>query len=197
MPGHSHRVGPEYDPELARKLLADGGYPDAQGLPELRFVVPDWLDASDLVAQWAEIGARVVAEPVSSIGWRDLEAGGHFWFTTWIADYPDPDGFFRGLFELAWPFYRDEDLDERLERARFLTDPSERMRLYHEIDRLWVTDRGAILPIAYPRVMLLRRPWVDGLVANPLSRALLDQVVIEREPVGAAANAQLDIELDH
>ncbi|MBW3593703.1 MAG: ABC transporter substrate-binding protein, partial [Actinobacteria bacterium] len=196
MPGHSHRVGPPFDLELARKLLADGGYPDGQGLPELTLVVPPWLDPTDLVEQWAALGARVVPrEATIPVGFRDLD-GAHLWFSGWTADYPDPDGFFRGLFRLAWPFHRDEDLDELLDRARFLTEPGERMRLYHEIDRLWVAERAAILPLAYPRVMLLRRPWVTGLSANPLSRALLDQVVLEREPAVVGA-LRADAELDH
>ena len=196
MPGHSHRVGPTFDLDLARKLLADGGYPRGQGLPELTIVVPHWLHPSDLVEQWAKLGARVVSRHVTApVGFRDLDEGAHLWFSGWTADYPDPDGFFRGLFRLAWPFHRDEDLEERLEQARFSTEPSERMRLYHEIDRLWVAERAAILPLAYPRVMLLRRPWVEGLSANPLSRALLDQLVIERHP--AAVVAARAGELDH
>ena len=194
MPGHTHRIAPAYDLELARRLLADGGYPGGRGLPELRLLVPHWFDASDLVAQWAELGARVVPEEVEApVGFRDLAGGAHFWLTGWTADYPDPDGLFRGLFELPWPFHRDEDLDELLERARVATDQDERMRLYHDIDRLWVAERTALLPLAYPRVMLLRRPWVDGLSANPLSRALLDQVVVRREPATAvAAEGDLD-----
>ena len=33
MPGHSHRVAPAYDPELARQLLAEAGYPEGRGCP--------------------------------------------------------------------------------------------------------------------------------------------------------------------
>jgi ABC-type transport system substrate-binding protein len=82
---------------------------------------------------------------------------------------------------VGWPFYRDEGIDELLVRARSLTDQSERMRLYHEVDRLWVGERAAILPVLYPRRMLLRRPSVHGLWANPLKPAQLDQVVVDRD----------------
>ncbi len=54
------------------------------------------------------------------------------------------------------------------------------MRLYHEVDRVWVAERAAILPVLYPRRMLLRRPSVHGLWANPLKPAQLDQVVVAR-----------------
>jgi hypothetical protein len=54
------------------------------------------------------------------------------------------------------------------------------MRLYHEVDRVWVGERAAILPVLYPRRMLLRRPTVHGLWSNPLRPAQLDQVVVAR-----------------
>ncbi len=142
---------------------------------------PDWLgSAGALAEQWAQLGADVTVVPAKpSVRLQNLP-GAHFWFAGWTADYPDPDGFFRGLFEIEWPFYRDEELRELLQRARFLTDRDERMRLYHEVDRLWVAEHAAILPVAYPRMMLLRRPWIEGLWANPLSRPQLDQVEVRR-----------------
>ena len=120
------------------------------------------------------------------------------WWTGWTADYPDPDGFFRGFLTLGqWPFYRDDDILELLEKGRSLRDQGERMRVYHEVDRRWVGEHAAILPIAYPRSLLLRRPWVQGLWASPLSRAHLDTVVVgeraraeaEPEPEAEAASA--------
>jgi oligopeptide transport system substrate-binding protein len=182
MPGHSHRVAPDHDLELARRLLAEAGYPEGRGLPEIVIAAPPWLDPADtLLEQWQALGARVRPLPLPApLHPSDLEAV-HCWFSGWTADYPDPDGFFRGLFEVAWPFYRDEGIDELLARARSLTDQSERMRLYHEVDRLWVAERAAILPVLYPRRMLLRRPSVHGLWANPLKPAQLDQVVVDRD----------------
>jgi hypothetical protein len=52
------------------------------------------------------------------------------------------------------------------------------MRHYHEIDRLWVAEHAAVLPLAYGRSVALHRPWVEGFWSNPLSKASLDQVVI-------------------
>jgi ABC-type transport system substrate-binding protein/class 3 adenylate cyclase len=181
MPAHSHRVGPAYDVELARSLLAQAGYPDGNGLPEVEFAVPHWLDPDPIVEQWEALGARVRTETVRGpIDACDVQDS-HLWLSGWTADYPDPDGFFRGLLRSGWPFYRDEEIAELLEQARSLQEQGERMRLYHEIDRLWVAEHAAILPIAYPRALLLSRPWVERLWANPLSRAHLDEVVVVRE----------------
>ncbi len=181
MPGHSHRIALEHDPELAGALLGQAGYPGGQGLPELELVVPTWVsDPGPLVEQWQAIGARITVRQRESTSDCTV-ADSDLWLSGWTADFPDPDGFFRGLF--VWregPFYVDEELEELLLRARSLQDQGERIRLYHELDRLWVNERAAILPLSYGRVMLLTRPWVRGLAANSLLRAGFDRIVIDR-----------------
>ena len=107
----------------------------------------------------------------------------HLTISAWKADFPDPDGFFRGLMQGGgWPFYRDDEIVALLDDARAVQDQGERIRLYQEIDRLWITERTTILPLAYGRRMILRRPWVHGVWANPLSRPHYERVVVERVP---------------
>ncbi|TMJ96895.1 MAG: ABC transporter substrate-binding protein [Actinobacteria bacterium] len=183
MPGHAHRIGLEYDLERARALLAEAGYPEGRGLPEIRIAVPEWVrNKEEFERQFGEIGARVKIEFCKVAGLHRIE-GWPMWFTGWTADYPDPDGFFRGLFAGTpdrMSFYLDDDLRELLAKAGSSQDQDERMRLYHELDRLWVSEQAAIVPVWYGRALLLRRPWVHGLWTNPLSKVSFDQVVIER-----------------
>jgi hypothetical protein len=61
------------------------------------------------------------------------------------------------------------------------------MRLYHEVDRLWVHEHAAILPIAYGRSVSVHRPWIEGYWANPLSKASLDQVIVKDRAPSAVA----------
>ena len=142
--------------------------------PELTLVVPHWLQPVEPIHElWKPIGAHVnvVASKVHVTG--EVLRDAHMWWSGWTADYPDPDGFFRGLLRLSvWPFYRDDDILELLERGRSLRDQGERMRDVYEVDRLWVGEHAAILPIAYPRSILPapsvgRRPVGEPLVSGP------------------------------
>ncbi|HEY3069452.1 MAG TPA: ABC transporter substrate-binding protein [Gaiellaceae bacterium] len=189
MPGHSHRVGPDYDLELARKLLADAGYPDGRGLPELNLIVPPGSEVCEqlLGEQWAELGARLSFDVSAGHLWSADLSNHHLWVSSFGADYPDPDGFFRGLMREPFPFYRDDEIEELLIQARSLGSQPDRMRLYHEIDHLWVHEHAAILPMAYGRSAVVRRPWIDGFWANPLSKASLDQVVVRPRERSAVA----------
>jgi ABC-type transport system substrate-binding protein len=181
MPGHSLRAGPDYDVDLARRLLEEAGYPGGQGLPEVELLLPSWLDQPEpLVDQWAQIGARVRVLPGDESS-HNLGERGDMWFSGWTPDFPDPEGVFLGLYgREEWPLYRDDALDDLLARARSLQDQPERMRLYHEFDRIWVRERAALIPLAYGRAMQLHRPWVQGVSISPLGRASYDLALVSR-----------------
>jgi ABC-type transport system substrate-binding protein/class 3 adenylate cyclase len=196
MPGHSHRVALPYDPELARQLLADAGYPDGKGLPPLKLVVSAWSEFADHLAEaWAEtLNARVEVVRRDGHLWSTDLDDAQMWLSGWTADYPDPDGFFRGLFYATrWPFYLDEEIEGLLDQARSLQNQGERMKLYHDLDRLWVHEHAAILPLFYGRTMIVRRPWIEGIWTTPLTRLQLDEAVVrpheppaEPEPVAVS-----------
>ena len=184
MPGHSPNLSPEPDLERAKQLLADAGYPGGKGLPELELVVPHWgtsTSVEPLLEAWRALGAQVrIKETEGHFDIPYLHES-HFWLSGWTADFPDPDGFFRGLVQgTEWPFYEDEEIAYLLDEARSLRDRDERIRRYQEIDRLWVLERATILPLSYTRRLVVRRPWVKGVRANALSRVLLDEVFIDR-----------------
>jgi ABC-type transport system substrate-binding protein/class 3 adenylate cyclase len=181
MPGHSHRVALEHDEGLARRLLAEAGHPGARGLPSLTlfsgYETP--AGAQELARQWSELGARVeVKTPSFAEVWAAINDGtADAWLWGWMADLPDPYGMLDGLLQ-AKTLYRDAEIMELLDRARSALDQGVRMRLYREVERLWITERAAVIPVAYLRDAVVRRPWVEGLWATPLSKGPLDEVVV-------------------
>ena len=150
--------------------------PRAGACPQIEVLVPNWFQFGDALAeQWAALGAEVTVTPRPDCPtWRG-SGPPRRGLPGWSADYPDPDGVFRGFFQTGWPFYSDDEILEKLDQARSLGNQDERMRLYHEIDRHLGDRAGGIVPLAYGRTMLLRRPWVHSVWVNPLQRAHLDK----------------------
>ena len=177
MPGHSDSAGFPYDPERALALFAEAGYPDGEGMPELLIDARSWSPTAALAEQLAAVGMRVRFETHGK--YFDVSPETHAWFGGWHADYPDPDGFYLGLLELNIPFYRDEETDAVLAKARVSRDRDERLRLYREFERIWIGQRVACVPLSYSRQLVLRRPKVHGLRLNPMGAFHLEQVVVD------------------
>jgi ABC-type transport system substrate-binding protein/class 3 adenylate cyclase len=181
MPGHMHHARDETTLDEAKALLADAGFADGAGMPAVRVALPIYLAPveSTLVDGLAQLGLGC------ELTW--IERGAplspldcHVWLVTWIADYPDPDGFFRGLLtDRHDRLLEDPDLTALLGEARASRDRDERLRLYSEVDHRLV-ERALLLPVAYSRSVLLTRPWVSGVWANALTPIRFDQAIVER-----------------
>jgi ABC-type transport system substrate-binding protein/class 3 adenylate cyclase len=180
MPAHSHRVGLAYDPNLARRLLAEAGFPDGSGLPELTMYARVTRSGEELARQWREtlgVETRVLQLPAGT----DQVPDAHVVLDGWIADSPDPDNFLEAIHAgSAVGVLRDKRVEALLARARTLRDRRARIRLYEEAEQIWITEQAAVLPLDYFRQYALRRPWLEGYWVNACSIAPLEQVNIRR-----------------
>jgi oligopeptide transport system substrate-binding protein len=76
MPGHAPGIGLPYDPEYARRLMAEAGYPGGSGFPLITLLIPSSArmeTACDyLQRQWQEILAVTIAwrEAFERIDWQ-------------------------------------------------------------------------------------------------------------------------------
>jgi ABC-type transport system substrate-binding protein len=188
MPGHSHRVSPEFDVARARQLLSEAGYAGAGGLGEIVLACLDlWEDAaSDVAAQLEAAGVRVRLLTAGSD--PDLDAAvtrqAHAFIWWWGADLPDPGG---GVLDAIlrdnpW-LYRDQQLEALLARAAALHDQDERLRTYREFERIWIGEQAAVVPLAYDDRQLWRRPWVTGMWSNAMAMSTFADAVVQRPPV--------------
>jgi len=185
----AHELAPEYDLPRAQALLAEAGYPEGRGLPELRLLHPEFGGGAQIrqgieatwAGQWQTLGVRLRQEwvPFSRL-YAEVAADASFWEWGWVSDYPDPQGFLGTLLEQRMvPMPRDPDLSRLLERGRSSHSRDERLRLYREIDRKVVAEQTWLVPTMYNTWLLLRRAWVEGLWGSPLGLGTLADVVVQ------------------
>jgi oligopeptide transport system substrate-binding protein len=183
MPGHSAGIGLPYDPEQARDLLAEAGYPGGRGFP-----VADWLCGSGgepyaeyMSMQWYQnLGIKVrceILEYPSFIRQLDQQPP-HMFGLAWVADYPDPDSFLRAEPIRRYTGWRSPTYDRLLEKARRSTDQAERMKLYAQAERILI-EEAVLLPGSYPRTQLLVKPWVSRYPTSAVGKVFWKDVVIE------------------
>ncbi len=189
MPGHSAGIGLPYDPDQARRLLAEAGYSEgeASGFPVVDLLIPSGPLSSapceSLQSQWQEnLGVEITWEEVELAKLLDVtgERSSHMLIIGWVADCPDPDNFLRAGFvwiqkQTGW---RNDVYDELVEEARRVTDQGQRMRLYGQADRMLI-EEAVIMPYCYQRRHLLVKPWVKRFSMSATGGLFWKDVIIE------------------
>jgi ABC-type oligopeptide transport system substrate-binding subunit len=150
MPGHTPGLGLSYDPDLARRLLAEAGYPGGEGFPSLSGKRGIIIDEIQMSSQLQEVlGIEVVIE--SSDGQPILEDTDSLFISGWVADYPDPDSFLRDAFialmqEQGW---RDPEYDALVTQAARSNNRARRMAMYRQADRHLVVEQALVVPLGH------------------------------------------------
>jgi oligopeptide transport system substrate-binding protein len=182
MPGHSPGTGLPYDPEGARHLLVEAGYPGGRGLPVLDTLLP--ADQPLYVAVIQYLQAQWLENLGVEITWSEVDWGKYLdqrplrmWLMGWIADYPDPDTFLRAARWRVLTKWQNEAFDGLVESARRLMEQRERMRMYQRADRILV-EESPILPLFYGRSHRLTKPWVRKLPLSPIGPVACKDVII-------------------
>ncbi|MCF4114128.1 MULTISPECIES: ABC transporter substrate-binding protein [Dethiosulfovibrio] len=175
-----------YDPKKAKALLAEAGYAD--GFKTVLQINNDQRHRSlgeAIQAQMRDIGVDMSIRVVDWGVHLDTLARGEFeiFRLGWIAS-PDPDSFLYDLLHSSnWggkgnrARYKNDKVDDLLERARAETDPKARMTLYNEAEQIIVDDAPWLFLFNYTSSMA----WNDsvkGLVLHSAGPDTCDLSVV-------------------
>ncbi len=150
MPGRDDALAPyPYDPERARALLAEAGYPEGF---EVEYVTLPGDEsrklAASLQADLALVGVRLKIRVVALAAYFGsvlTKNGPPLAFTSWTQDFPDPTNFVDMRFHSSSiaeqsstndTYFSDPAADALMDQARGELDPQKRAALYRQLERL-------------------------------------------------------------
>ncbi len=186
MLAHNPKIGLSFNPEKARRLLADAGYPEGKGLPPIVLGYntdeEKKLVAEAVQSMWqTHLGVVVKIENQEwKIFLNKLQNDPFPVFRSgWGADYPDPDNFMKlftsdsGNNNGRW---KNPNYDRLLDQAARESDPAKRVALYDEAQKLLTETDAAIVPLYWIAEGTLLSPKFTGLEYNSMARMDLRHV---------------------
>ncbi|GAB4416455.1 MAG: ABC transporter substrate-binding protein [Anaerolineales bacterium] len=172
--------GLPYDPQAARRHLAESSYGDAESLPPIIFTDSGigssiGADVAALAQMWQQVlGVTITIENLEPNFYYDkIYSGQHgqIFSAGWCADYPDPENFADVLFHSQSAQnnggYNNPAVDSLLEGARTEADISKRIALYQEAEQLIVDDAPVLFTVHWVSYQLVK-PYVKGYVFTPI-----------------------------
>jgi peptide/nickel transport system substrate-binding protein/oligopeptide transport system substrate-binding protein len=193
--------------ELARKLLAEAGFPGGKGLPPLELpVIRGGMypreaagNARDgcLVYCLSEVGVEVrLVEVGRLVDFDDPQYRNRAMLrdNTWYADFPDPDNFLRPLFHSQGYMntfgYSNPEVDRLLDQVWSETSYTARNKLYHRIEAI-IIEEAPIIATDYGRLRYLLRPNVRGFEVTPLGAPYIKLKDVWFAEEGVASEVEL------
>ena len=174
-------VGLRSNPELAKELLNQSRYADADSRPRIVITVPGTggtigLDLEVVIEMWRQVlGVEVEIQQVEWATYlQDLNRSKFQAFAGlgWEADYPDPQDFLDILFHsessINHGAYSNPEVDIILEAARIEQDPIKRTQLYRQVEEMIIND-AAWVPLWFTgEQQFLLKPYVEGYRITPM-----------------------------
>ncbi len=178
-----------YDPEQARRHLAEAGYPGGKGFPRVTMIYDTGenrrLYCEAIQAMWkAELGIEVALQNVDTKTWlanmiaRDYDIAR----STWYGDYIDPSNFldmFYGASGNNRTGFNNSDYETLLRQAALALDPEERNATYQRAETLLLSE-VPIAPVFFHTRPYLVGPELENVQSNPLGLVNLKAMRLRR-----------------
>jgi oligopeptide transport system substrate-binding protein len=186
--GYTARAKVEYNPEKARKLLAEAGYPNGEGFPKLEILYNTHkahMGIAEVIQQlWIE--ALNIDVQLLNMEWKTYlamkqEHKYEIARASWIGDYIDPSTFLEmyitdgGNNNAGWS---NKEYDALLKSAAAEMDQEKRYEYFQQAEEILMTE-VPIIPIYNYRNKALVHPAVKNWKPNPLDRHPYKYVYLE------------------
>lgn len=178
----------EYNPDQAKKMLADAGYPNGFDLelwymPVSRpyFPTPKPI-AEAFAADLSAVGIRAKLNTKDWAAYLDdrLKPPGYQAFMLgWTGDYGDPDNFLYYHFGPGGTKdignWKNDQAFKLLEDARQESDEAKRAQLYSQVEKI-AFDEAVRIPVVHSEPLLAQRSNISGWKPSPLGSESFEEI---------------------
>jgi len=188
MPAYTPGKGLPYDPDRAKELLADAGYPNGKGFPKVELLFNTSESHKDIAEVIQDMWHKTLNVKVTLVNqeWKVYLANTRqFKYdvarSAWIGDYTDPNTFLDmfvtngGNNRTGWS---DPRYDALIEAAGREADPAKRMGLLRQAETVLLTEGVPIAPIYFLITNNMYRSHVHGIYPNVLNLILMKSISV-------------------
>jgi len=195
MPGFTlNKGGYRFEPDKARRLLHEAGFPGGEGLPPITLQTNQaYQDIAQYIQyELSRVGVRVNidVQPPATIREQMGRGEARFFRASWIADYPDAENYLALFFSEnhapAGPNYThftNETYDALYRQSLSITNDSLRLANYHKMDSILI-EQAPVVFLYYDQSVRFVPNYVKNMTNNPLNHLSLKRVKVEKPKTG-------------
>ena len=180
------------DVTKAQELMAEAGYPNGEGFPEITFLSSNTSRTTDIALAIQSmlkdnLGITVNLQLLESQAFSAERRAGNFDICTLgtSADYNDPTTWL-SLYDSTTAYiqmvaaYSTPEYDELLAAADLELDPAKRFEMLHEAERILLVDYSQWLPVLTYDMPILVKEYVKGVETTTAGDIYFTGVTVEK-----------------